>query len=679
MTFASPWVALIAAGIAVPLLMLLYFLKLRRQRVQLGSTLLWQKSFEDLQVNAPFQRLRWTLLLFVQLLLVLAIVLALAQPELDSGETPASRIILLIDRSASMNTFMPTTGGAVTTRLDRAKAQAMETISTMRDAGEDRQMMVMTFGATPTVLCGFESNVGALRAIVNGIQPTDEESNLDDALRAVSAFAQRGENTEQSVPEVVLLSDGGVGTSSRGSGFALGSGTFRFIPIGAPAETSAAMKDDSYNIGIVSCSVRRAYDDPAVLQVFARIISTSATPRDVSLRVEVDGAIEALRRVTIPSASSNEVGEATLSVDLERADGGLIAVRLLVDDALPSDDVAWLIAPESRGVRIALVYPLGDSPDAFLDELLTALKPAAIRRIPAPPDGQMDISFDDIDLVVFDRVSARLPGVASITFGALPIGVEPVDAPATPTGGQYLLSWERQHPLMRYVELDSLVFSGFDGMREGPGMTVLARGRGGAIISEMRTRGARHVVVGFRLQSSNWPAFVSLAVFVQNAMEYLTMSEERANGLVFRPGEAARIRAAKDVTTVNVEQRRTPGMKADGDEPSAGDDTMDLRIDSIPVDEGGLVVLPPLRRAGVYAVEGGEPPFDRIAVSMLSDRESDTRVRDTLAVAEGSPSFMTGEVSGPRRLWPFVVIAALVLALLEWLLYCWRLRWAPAG
>src|SRR5688572_5629676 len=50
-TLLSPWSALTAAAIAIPLLVLLYFLKLRRQRLTIASTLLSQKSFEDLQVN----------------------------------------------------------------------------------------------------------------------------------------------------------------------------------------------------------------------------------------------------------------------------------------------------------------------------------------------------------------------------------------------------------------------------------------------------------------------------------------------------------------------------------------------------------------------------------------------------------------------------------------------------
>ncbi|MFM7590703.1 MAG: BatA domain-containing protein, partial [Isosphaeraceae bacterium] len=54
------WAALLAVPVCI---LLLYFLKLKRQPVVISSTLLWRRSMEDLRVNSLFQRLRRNILM----------------------------------------------------------------------------------------------------------------------------------------------------------------------------------------------------------------------------------------------------------------------------------------------------------------------------------------------------------------------------------------------------------------------------------------------------------------------------------------------------------------------------------------------------------------------------------------------------------------------------------------
>src|SRR5512142_651453 len=132
MEWLSPFVGLYAAAVAVPLLLLLYFLKLKRREVIVSSTLLWRRAVQDLQVNAPFQRLRRNLLLLVQLVALAAVLAALGRPVLSLTAGPGKRYVLLIDRSASMNAA-DAAGGR--TRLDEARRQARSLIDSLRSGG----------------------------------------------------------------------------------------------------------------------------------------------------------------------------------------------------------------------------------------------------------------------------------------------------------------------------------------------------------------------------------------------------------------------------------------------------------------------------------------------------------------------------------------------------------------
>ena len=95
MSFLLPW-GLLGLTIVVPIVTL-YFLKLKRQEQVVPSTLLWKKVIEDLHVNAPFQRLRYSLLLLLQILLAVVLALALARPFLEYAGFRSTSLLLLID------------------------------------------------------------------------------------------------------------------------------------------------------------------------------------------------------------------------------------------------------------------------------------------------------------------------------------------------------------------------------------------------------------------------------------------------------------------------------------------------------------------------------------------------------------------------------------------------------
>src|SRR3954454_8372535 len=135
--FASPlggaaWAVL--AGIPVGIIAL-YFLKLRRRPLQVPSTLLWSRSLEDLHVNSLFQRLRKSLLLFLQLLAVLLAMLALAGPRIRGTSGPGQRYVLAIDNSASMSAT-----DVAPSRLSKAKEAAKQVVRGME--GDDVAMVI---------------------------------------------------------------------------------------------------------------------------------------------------------------------------------------------------------------------------------------------------------------------------------------------------------------------------------------------------------------------------------------------------------------------------------------------------------------------------------------------------------------------------------------------------------
>ena len=54
-------------GITLPIVVVFYLLKVRRHDEEISSTFLWNDLIRDLAAHEPLQRLKWNLLLLLQL------------------------------------------------------------------------------------------------------------------------------------------------------------------------------------------------------------------------------------------------------------------------------------------------------------------------------------------------------------------------------------------------------------------------------------------------------------------------------------------------------------------------------------------------------------------------------------------------------------------------------------
>lgn len=632
--------------------------------MRVPSTLLWERAYEDLEVNTPFQRLRYSPLLLLQLLLLAVLLLAMARPVTEGNGGHDRRMILLVDRSASMNASITDDR----TRLDAAKEQSQEMIHRLGRGTLDSEIMVIGFARSPNVLTSFTHDRRTLIDAIGAITPTDERADLAAALQLAAGFAGHSEDPGAQDADVILFSDGAIGQPDAAVGFRLSSGRFRFVNVMEELETETAASA-ARNIGITSFSARRDIDDPTRVVVFARLISTAREALEPVVTLRVNGEIAQARRVEIPpiepGAADDEharPGEQSISLTIDLPDGAVLSLAHNHEDVLAEDDTARLVMPPPTQPRIALVHP-GDGPGVFIEDLLREFEPETLEPISVEAFdelAQRDLDAGELyDLAVFDRVSpARLPGIPTMTFGGVPGGVGA--QPPADQRGRRILSWDRQHPVMRHVTLDRVAYRGFGAFELPQGATALARGPDGPVIALLRRRGTHHITIGFEMNEAhtNWPTDFSVAVFMQNALEFLTLIQSGQRGLSFQPGETIRVRARSDAREL-----RLIGPDGQGEL-------------SITADPGTERSLPALRRAGLYRVEGAATPLDIIAINVLSDQESDIRPRDRILVNADATIGGGGGQIVPRELWPWLIAMALVVLTIEWVFYCRRVSTA---
>ncbi len=233
MHFLSPLWCLLA----IPLvggLILLYMLKLRRRNFLVPSVLLWEQALQDLQANAPLQKLRRNLLFLLQLLVMLFLVAALIRPAMLWHHQGGQSVVLVLDASASMQ--------ATDVSPSRFASALQRAHGLVEALGSSDHMMVIAIGGATRALTSFTSDKRALHETLDKLQVTDTRADLRGALE-LAAGMMHGRRTSDK-PSVVIISDGALPEVSLPSGFDL---PIHFMTIGKHCE----------NVGIVMMNVRQ--------------------------------------------------------------------------------------------------------------------------------------------------------------------------------------------------------------------------------------------------------------------------------------------------------------------------------------------------------------------------------------------------------------------------------------
>ena len=136
-----------ALAVGASALVALYLLKLRRRRLEVPFADLWRRVLSESQSTALWKKLRRLISLAIQLILLMLLLSALADPRLAASQHGRS-IVFVVDTSASMQA---TDGGGGLTRLQAAQKQAQQLVRAL--AGDD-EAMVVSMDARPAPVGG---------------------------------------------------------------------------------------------------------------------------------------------------------------------------------------------------------------------------------------------------------------------------------------------------------------------------------------------------------------------------------------------------------------------------------------------------------------------------------------------------------------------------------------------
>jgi len=611
---------------AIVPLVVLYILKIKRERMRIGSTWLWAAAKRDLLAKSPFKRLVPELPLFLQLLALIGLSLALARPALRGGKLTGDHIAIVIDTSASMSTEATASDGKKTTRMALAIEAAQNAIDSM-EPGADA--IVIEGAREARIVSPLDRDARRLKAALASVAARDVEGDLSAAI-GLAADRVRSLGGKR---RVLLITDGALATSAplAASGMDL-----QVVTVGQPRD----------NLGIVRIDVRAGVDPVTKrdeVQAFGMLKNYGSSPRDAYVTVTVEGKKEpsASRRILV---QPGEKAAVVLSFEPDVLEFGKgLVMQVSPHDAMPIDDVAYGRVPKSRKmpvVHVASSYSwIGRALDADPDLDIQKLTPSELGKVNVDPDALF---------VVEGACPDDPPGLDVLVVGPPPGTCLGVDVGASVDQPQ-ITSWEQGDARLRFLTFDGVHIAKANPLKS-PGQASLVRAGQIAIAADASSPGRTATVLGFDVGDSDWPLKASFVLFVRNVVEMARLHRSQGTTGPARTGDALRVAVPAGVTKAIV---TGPGMKEH-----------DVAA------KGGFTIIPSADRAGLYRVRWTEPHYgDAVVVANLaSERESDNRPKPVLVDQNGGAVAATARVPDAHHEWGLwlALLATALIAIDVW-------------
>ena len=627
MSLAVP-IALAWAALAVPIVVF-YILKIRLRQVPVSTTIFWRQIYDEKRPRSIWQVLRHLVSLLMQLLLLMLLVLALAQPFFTWEVLQARRLVLVVDNSASMNA-----GDVAPSRLAAAREIGRSVIAGLRLRDE---MAIVAAGTQPRVVCGLTGHERTLQTALVSVGPSDGPTQVSAAValgKRLLGDARHG--------RVIVLSDG----CFEGSEQLLDDKLVELRTVGTRAG----------NVAITNFQVRRSLLDPIGYEILTEV--TAATDEPVQCRLEIDLNDSPVDVIPL----SLKPGETwTKAIEKTSVEGGRLSARLNDNDALVIDNSAVALLPQRREQRVVLA---GQS-NLFLQKSLE-VNPLVRLTVAAT----MPEQFDAGTLHVFHRQApAKLPAGDVLV-------IDPEVASDMWQVGERLenpivTKQDADSPLLAHVRLDNVLMPEARQLTPIEGHVSLVTALSGdPLYFSLERPGQKVLVLTVNLDQGDLTFRTAFPIMVTNALGWFTgqageLRESLAAGAVTEislPISAGSVAPALVLRSPSGKTRPLPAGLA---KTSIGplDECGVWSVDQV----AGTVPGPSASNDGTRRV----PTTLELACNLANRHESNLRVPERLL--ESTTDTPLASTWFSRPIWLYLVGLAWALAAGEWFLY--QRRW----
>lgn len=645
----------------IPVVVAMYLLKLRRDETVVPSTLLWTRLIADVEANAPWQKLRRSLLLLLQLLLVAILALLAARPFFERPAGLARDVVLVIDTSASMAAT-----DVAPNRLEAAKAAVMEALRELPTGGK---VSVIAADRSARIVVNETADMGRVRQALDDIKPTSDSGDLGDALELADKLAKRSGDAQ-----ILVATDGALATRPT----ARVAAPIRVISVGRARKNQA----------IVALAVRTAAST-VTRSVFVSVANLDLGRSRRRLEFWGDGRLLEVREVLLDAQARADVVVDDISGDVRTLEVRLVSAdpsTTTKPDALAVDDTAWAIIPPDRKRLILLVGP----GDPYLETALSYLPNVELYGVTPAEYGPASERNDGRpwDLTIFEgSLPATLPrtpilAIAPGTSSALGEVTGTLQQPGLGALGV-------DEPILRYVDLSTTHISKADRLTLPDWARTIIPGPKGAPLLYVGSRaGLPTAVLAFEPRRSDLPLQVAFPILLANLTGEL-LGGSSAPTQAVQPGTPVSLALPSGASGLAVTRpdgsvvELVPGTPDGASVTFAGTDLPGVYLVTAHLAQAALAApsaRPASASPGLSARPADSAASSRFAVALFDVNESTiapgsaATIEALGAAAAASPAQGAGATATERpttrdEVWAPLVILTLLGLCVEWAVY----------
>lgn len=464
---------------SILVLILIYIIKPKYHDKAVSSTFIWKLSLKYKKPRMPFEWLKRSLLLFLQLLILTSLALMLARPFVTLDSISGEKVVVL-DASASM---MAKDGSK--TRFEKAVDEILDLVDDKQD--EDRVTVILA-GEEPTYLIRRADSAARIRAALSDASCSMGEGSIEAALELANSVLE-----ENNAAEVILYTD----HDYEQPGYV----------------TVENISKNEWNAAVlnIQTELKSGY------YAFTADVASYGKNTDLEVSLYVDDAWRLTKKVSLTADTVTQVtfwDEPEVSV----VEYAAASIRLDVKDSYAYDNILFTYG----STRPRYVELISEHPHLLNMALMSDTRNSVYQASMLP---KPQIYTEGYDLYVYEGILPKaLPKDGSVllinpegsVFGLRLTDTVKGNFKASAAGG---ISGTYQQ-LMKGIDPTGISISQYRKVSSTKGYEVIMRCNGDPVMLAKEEKGVRVVVLAFDLHYSDLPLLLDFPLLIHNMCEY---------------------------------------------------------------------------------------------------------------------------------------------------------------